>query len=135
MPNKPPDRFLTDDEVLEFPVRGNDTPFRIRIWRGRERPPFVVVSQVIQPEGHWAGPSQVTLEIANHVDSVMLGTPLLGMMYLEDELDQDGVPTLTCYGFNLDWKGSRRWLHSPSRRVRPWDFVEHVLRQKVERWA
>lgn len=134
MSNKPPERFLTDDEVVEFPVRGNDTPFRIRVWQGRDHCPFVVVSQVIRPDGLWPGPSHATHKLANFVYSAVLTYPSYPMLYQEDEFDGNGVPILTCYGFELHGSFHRWRLHRPSRRVRTWHFVEYLLRQKVERW-
>lgn len=128
---KPPPRFLTHDEIESIPSkRGALYQFRVRVWRGRDATPVVLVSQLpggTQP--HW-----MVIKLANYAQAVLAGYPQGGMLYFADEESHvAGRRDLTQSYFEFYGTISRLKLYRPYVMAKEWTFLEYLLDQKIER--
>jgi hypothetical protein len=79
--------WLVDDETIDMTHRGKQEAYRLRIWRAKDQPAVVLVSQL---EGH-APPFFMTEKVANCVFRVWLKFLAQGMWYYEHAHDPAGL--------------------------------------------
>lgn len=125
----PPKRHLVHDQIEEFPgSRGQDIRVRIRVWRGKDATPVVLVSQV---KGH-AHPRVLATRVANYIQEAILRYPDTGFFYFEDG-EVMGNPYLAQQLFEYFGNTHRLRLFKPEARPKDWAYLEHVLRGPIER--
>lgn len=136
---RPPPRFLTDDEIIPFMSRhGAEYLYRIRVWRGKEATPIVLVTGERNPKtGEFMAPSLIRGKLANFVMGAILGFPESGMLYFDTRACPDGVEggysvKLTQVFFEFFGHSDRLRLFRPDDRITTWEFLETILDQKVE---
>jgi hypothetical protein len=130
---KPPPRFLIHDEIETIPDRrGRLHEFRLRIWRGKDATPVVLVSQL---PGDSTRPNNLVTKLANYVYASLLRYPREGMLYFADEQPTEGFEGLELCQNHFEFFGhaSRSRLFNPEFQAKEWRFLESVLNQKVER--
>lgn len=116
-------RFLVHDEVEG--IDGCD--YRIRVWRGVDVSPIVLVGEV-EPE---CVPSVRTTSTAWYVTSAILRHCPEKMAYFEDETITSQILSLV----NFDYAGceQRRRPFNPHRHELPWERFEKILGMSVDR--
>lgn len=127
-------RFLVHDEIEEFPIHGFMVPYRIRIWRGENLVPIIIVSHLVDA-CLWPAPRTATARIANYINATMLGYSSPGMLnYFEDEWDYMAAEwRLFQVAFERVGQHHRLRLTKPERSQRPWALIDNLLRQKIVR--
>jgi len=125
---------LVTDEEFDLPSRAvagaslwaqsysNKIPFRfrVRVWRGKDRPAVVVVSQVMGG----APPCWASSKIANYVNQVYLRWPKDGIMLYEVEREADvWAMEFTVIGP----RGLRSHMIEPRRLRSAWHFIQEII--------
>ncbi len=120
-------RYLTHDEIVEIPLRGQRCDFRLRIWRGQEYPVIVLASQL----AGGASPSWGSARLANLAYQVYLGFPTECVLNFEDEIIHDRrrlfYVRFTPFGHDL-----RRQLARQVRQAFSWADLEAMVGGAIE---
>lgn len=116
-------RFLVHDEVEG--IDGYD--YRIRVWRGREASPVVLVSE----SEEFGITALNTNQAAWYITSAILRHCPEKMAYFEDEAITSQILSLV----NFDYAGCehRRRPFNPHRYELPWERFEKILGMSVDR--
>lgn len=100
--------WLVEDETLILPKsNGEDEAFRLRIWRSKDQPAVVLVSQL---EGHMQ-PYRMTVKVANAIYKGWLHYLPKGMYYYEYTKDATRLQFVDFVAFG---HGDRQTLTDPS---------------------
>jgi hypothetical protein len=126
--NLSPNRYLTDDEIVELAVCGECCTFRMRVWRGKTGPAIILVSQVTGG----ASPSWASSRLANLAYQVYLGFSTERTLNFEDEIVR-GERRLFLVEFTSQGHGLRRYLTQAVRRSCRWSILEEFVGGAIAR--
>lgn len=117
-----PTLHLVDDEEVVLRVNGYYESFRVRIWRAKDEPALVLVSQV---PGN-VPPSKATERLANAVKAAWLAHDPRGMFWFELASDQINAVTFINFG-----RGDRSRLTKPKYQKVGRNFIDEIVGQVV----
>ena len=122
-----PKRFLVHDEIEEVADKhGNLHRFRVRIWRGENATPVVLVGAVDGGVHPW----RMVNRLSNYVASAILGYPGPGMLYFE----YGGDKILAQVYIEFFGPPERLRLFKPIDQRKMWEwFEDHVVGGPIDR--